>query len=260
MSFANFFDKTAMAASQILRGFEDDAFRRRLESCIVCVSFDDSATDSHEGRVSLELTTNLLSRLYPKLQLRALGKNAKNQIDALCVIARSINPAIEFSPDTVQPLFCISIGNSTPPVACPRIFIGSDGWIVKASSERPMGSKDSGNPFGAGAAACFGAANAFRYVFSQQLANADLDSHFEVSLIDWEFSPPAPPNPVLNEMDIQEIHLVGVGAIGNGAIWVLSRVSGLRGVLHLIDNERVELSNLQRYVLAYQNDLNVEKV
>jgi hypothetical protein len=64
----------------------------------------------------------------------------------------------------------------------------------------------------------------------------------------------------LKPVDLGEIYLVGLGAVGNGALWALARTPELSGVLHLIDHETVELSNLQRYVLTTQKDIDEPKV
>jgi hypothetical protein len=47
--------------------------------------------------------------------------------------------------------------------------------------------------------------------------------------------------------------LVGAGAIGNAALWALARIPAA-GVLHVVDPQDIELSNLQRYVLASRAD------
>jgi ThiF family len=57
------------------------------------------------------------------------------------------------------------------------------------------------------------------------------------------------------DIDIGDIHLVGIGAIGCAAVWTLSKCDFLKGSLRLIDPEEVSLSNLQRYVLCSQTDV-----
>jgi len=44
---------------------------------------------------------------------------------------------------------------------------------------------DSGNPFGAGAAACFAAANVFRHVFAEQLTGGGPDRQLAVSMLNY---------------------------------------------------------------------------
>jgi hypothetical protein len=61
-------------------------------------------------------------------------------------------------------------------------------------------------------------------------------------------------------IDIGETVLVGVGAVGNGAVWALGRTRELHGTLYLVDAESVQLSNLQRYVLTTQESVGRLKV
>jgi hypothetical protein len=52
--------------------------------------------------------------------------------------------------------------------------------------------------------------------------------------------------------------LVGAGAIGNAAAWALSRTE-INGEVHIVDHERIDLGNLQRYVLAARSDVGAVK-
>jgi len=260
MSLANFFSRTSVAVSQILQGYDETIFRSQLENFWIDVTFDDSVATCPEAATTVELTVNLLSRLYSKVCLSPSGEKARAKAESLSQLALSINPEIEIASNIETPSFCICIGDTLPAFKCPIVFLGSDGWIAKISTKEPVGSQSTDNPFGAAAAACFGAANAFRFLFAQQLSKADLDSHFQVSLLDWDVSNSAPPNPLLGKASIGSAHLVGLGAVGNAALWVLSRTRTIEGTLHLVDKEIVTLSNLQRYVLTTQKDENAPKV
>jgi len=81
-----------------------------------------------------------------------------------------------------------------------------------------------------------------------------------MSLLDFDPTIQSPPNPSIEGVDFAETHLVGLGAIGNGCIWTLSRMRDLRGTLHLVDDQITELSNLQRYVLAVDLSIGHPKV
>jgi hypothetical protein len=52
--------------------------------------------------------------------------------------------------------------------------------------------------------------------------------------------------------------LVGAGAIGQAATWALAR-SPIRGTVHIIDGEPIDLGNLQRYVLSTLDDIGKPK-
>ena len=57
-----------------------------------------------------------------------------------------------------------------------------------------------------------------------------------------------------------EAHLVGVGAVGSAAVYALAHLDDVEGTLHLIDNEKIEDPNLNRYVLARRRDIGAWKV
>jgi hypothetical protein len=139
------------------------------------------------------------------------------------------------------------------------INIGSAGWRALLSRDGPVGSGSTANPFGAGAASCFGAANVFRRIFADQLPRGDLDDRIDLSLSTY-FQGSAAVSELPERCDLGDAYLVGLGAIGNGAVWALSRIPGLAGVLHLVDHENADLSNLQRYVMAMQDDVGRRKV
>jgi hypothetical protein len=257
MALADFFDKAALAASHILQGYDMDAFRDRLLSSVIGIVFDNAAVESIEGRRTLELSVNLLARLYPRIAILPLTEteNVEAIFQELERIAMAINPDIDVARTAATITACVAVGGTPSTgieVASPVIYIGSDGWIAKLSIEHPVGSGASEIPFGAGAAACFGAANVFRVVFGDQLPGGSLDRNFMLSLVDYEVNASMPSNPSLEAVDLGETHLVGLGAIGNGTIWALARTPHLKGVLQLVDNERIDLTNLQRYVLATQ--------
>lgn len=259
MAMANFMDRAASAASRVLTNFNVSAFERRLAAQVIGLSFDGAAVQSPEGDASLDLIVRLLSRLYPTIALRPLDETAKDHVTNLEHLAKSINPEIEFAKIRKAVTVSVVVGRSPARTKCPTFFVGSDGWTAKLSNCSPVGSGGSLNPFGAGAAACFAAANVFRTVFAEQLVGGDPDELIDLSILSYvQASDDAGPG--LDGTDIGDTHLVGLGAIGNGAIWALARAAGVKGSLHLVDHEDVDLSNLQRYVLARQCHVGSPKV
>lgn len=265
MAIANFFDKAALAAAQVLDGVDHSSLIALLKHQLVGIAFDDNAVSTFEGKCTLELTVNLLARFYPKLAFKPKGKAADIFTDDLTKIAKSINPDIELTltktgklKDT--PSVYLVVGQSNIKSDVPVIYIGSDGWIVRLSSKTPVGSANTINPYGAGAAACFGAANIFRFIFKDFLTEGKFDSELTLSLIDYDPDSRKPKNPKLKEINLESAALVGLGAVGNAAVWSLSRTPFLKGSLDLIDDEKIDLTNLQRYILSTQSDIDAVKV
>jgi Prokaryotic E2 family C/ThiF family len=259
MALAPFFDKAALAAATVLAGFDREAFAATLDAHVVGVAFDEAGATTREGRTTLELAVNLLARLYPRLAVTGKGAAAASYAGQLEEIARGINPQIEIGRPEDATAWLV-VGGTTLESDAPMIYTGSQGWITRVSSRAPQGSADSSNPFGAAAAACFGAANVFRMIFGAALEAGALDGEFAMSLLDLDPTAADPLNPPLGVVGLGDAHLVGAGAIGNAVLWTLCRVPNLSGVLHVVDGEEVDGTNPQRYVLTTPADEGVLKV
>lgn len=252
MSVANFFDKILLGASQWLKNYDRGSFEAILESHTVLVLFDKNGAETSEGKASLDMVTRLLARLYPNVTFSG-PEPMKIELERLAV---SINPNIVIESNAVT--ICIVIGQIENSVEVPTFYIGSEEWICKFSTEKPLGSNDSGNPFGAGAAACMAVANIFRLVFRTNLPHSELDVNFSLSLLDYSVNQH---NVMLNinHVSLNETHLVGLGAIGHGTLWTLKNIPNLQGMLVGIDDETISLSNLQRYLLTDQESIDKPK-
>lgn len=246
MARANFQAKSQLAAAALLPGFERDAFLSVLDETLVGIHFDDAAVESREGRALLDLSIRLLARIHPDLLLRPSGRAAEQYVDGLIGTAREINPDIGIL-DQGAARALLVVGSKTPIDEVRRFFVGSDGWLAKFSTTTSRSLGGSGNPIGAGAAACIGVANMFRAVFSRFIPNCAQDEDLELSLFDYRRGGSNPP--VTGTLG--HFFLAGAGAIGNGLIWTLAQ-SDLAGTLDIVDGEAVDLTNLQRYVLTLQ--------
>jgi molybdopterin/thiamine biosynthesis adenylyltransferase len=252
MALAPYFNKAALALAGVLPDVAFEGLASRLNALCIGVVFDDAAA-SFEGQTTLELATNLLARLYPVLSFHAQGRAAKKFLPTLEALARRINPAIELRSGRTQPDVTMVIGTTVPSHAQGQVvFVGSDRWLARVG-KKPVGSGTSNVPFGAAAGAAIGVANVFRAAFADQLRGSmfDDDVRFSTFLPDGSVDR----GPALKRnTELGTASLVGVGAIGSAAVWTLSRIKELRGTLHLIDDEVVELSNAQRYVIVAPED------
>jgi hypothetical protein len=251
MAIAEYYERVALAASQVIAGFTPDLFRRTLEQTNVGLAIDREAASSSEGRVLADLSVRLLARLYPFLDLRV---ELSEEGERLENIARAINPRIEFQRGAEIGL---SIGAGSPAFKT-TCFAGSNGWDAMLSFRGPVPTGSTPNPLGAGAAACLAASNIFNHVLipdSERHAVAEV--RLSTFLCEKGQTPETIPNTDWSLAG--DAVLVGVGAVGNGAVWALGR-SPLEGTIHLVDHESLELSNLQRYVLAVRSDEGALKV
>src|SRR5712664_286033 len=245
MALADYYERAALAASQVIAGFAPDLFRRTLEDANVGIAVDRNAATSDEGKTLAELSVRLLARLYPYLEVRAELSSEGERLES---IARMINPRIEFKRGAS---IGIAVGRGARGFET-TCFAGSEGWDALISMSEPVLTGRSPNPLGASAAACLAVGRIFSLILSQDSEQRRTgDARLSTFLCEKGDTPSSIPND--NWRLPEDALLVGVGAVGNGAVWVLGR-SPAQGVIHLIDHERLELSNLQRYVLAARAD------
>lgn len=192
-----------------------------------------------------ELTINLVARLYPRIAI----SGSKKHCSMLRNIAVEINPNVEFiesAPDTTS----ICIGSDLLKGA---LFPTASGWVARVS-HKPSRTDGPPNPYSAGAAAAMACAELFRRIFVKSKAERNVS----VSLLNFDKKTGA--NLKLEDTNLGDVLFVGVGAVGNSALWALSRDASIRGQLRLVDAEDVSLSNLQRYVLTTYADVGCSKV
>lgn len=244
MALADYFQRSALAVAQIAQGFDEQRLTELLDSTAVSVTV---GAPTREAQMCADLTVRLLSRLYPQISIDASDATHKAELTDL---ALAINPNLTHC--SRPPAAGIVIGMAKRSPSLPT-FAGSEGWTATVGGASPLVAGDSDNPFGAGAAACLAAAALFRRVVLGQQGPAEA-----VAFSTWSGAPDAAPGPPL-EGDCGRSALAGAGAIGNAIAWALSRTA-IDGEIHLVDHETIELSNLQRYVLASRADENRIKV
>ena len=84
MALADYYERAALAASQLIAGFVPDLFRRTLEDTSVGLAIDREAATSDEGKALSELSIRLLARLYPCLEVRAEVSTEGERLESLC--------------------------------------------------------------------------------------------------------------------------------------------------------------------------------
>ena len=257
MALAEYFQRNAQAAAALVKGFDASLLAARLEKEVIGVVLDGSVHATLEAQAAIDLTLRLLARLYPTLVIAGQAGTKPAYVRQLAQLARDINPRVDIHDDINKATKLLVFGNTRVAARGKAKqymwYVGSDNWVARLSKGAPVGSGNSSNPLGAGAAACVAAANIFRAVFAEEMGEAALDTELAVSLIDLRSTTVKTPNPALAELELKDVHLVGAGAIGNGVLWALSRMP-CKGNLHVVDPEKVTDSNLQRYVMLTAAD------
>lgn len=253
MAIARFFDRIFAAVGPNLQ-ISRASLEERLKTVSVAI-FCGPGAEQGNGSLITELCTNICARLYPRMCIWPVSPFTER----LIALARSINPAIEFVAREEPATVTIAVGHCSDKLPERSIHVSARGWVAQILMDRESGRRcEPPNPYSSSVAACLACAEAFRRIFAANLPEEAPATEATVSLLD--FSPDAGEGLPLPSVDLGEVAVVGLGAVGNAAIWAMARHSGLSGKLWLVDHEPIDLSNLQRYVLTSDDSVDVPKV
>jgi hypothetical protein len=247
---------------------------RSIQEFKVGIVADPKILESYSGQLILLALANILPRMWPSISFPAceptkrivktpLG-TAPDIGGALSETANIAANALRYElTSSTSPDFVIAIGPTIEPA---DVYVNADGWVAHISNQsndvRFYSSSE--NPFGPIAAACFGAAEAFR-AFLRKLNSPDPITHrpiipYRYSVLRGSESHTTNINaPLPSKIDFGEFTLVGAGAVGSSLIYTLATMRELSGEIHIIDDETIEGSNLNRYLLAGLADIGVAK-
>jgi hypothetical protein len=242
MALAPFFDRIYGAVGAHL-AVSRRSLTASLESTVVGVEC--GAPLSGNDKFISEMIVNLVARLYPTLAISGHPES----IELLKPFALEINPNIQFAPEApAETTICIG-----PSTARGALYPSASGWVARLAHNGPAPSGPT-NPYSSAAAASLACGELFRRIFLRSEPEGD----FSLSLLD--FGSETGEQLELDAAPLGRVLFVGVGAIGNAAIWTLARDTEISGTLILIDHELLSLSNLQRYVLGRYVDVSKSKV
>lgn len=259
MALAKYFSKDLLAVNRLINT-DQSALEDILKDKIVTLAFDENALSSFEGFCGLDIIVRLLARFYPKIKVIDLSETNDKKRTELIDLAKKINSNIEIVSEKEKEDIYIIAGFTEKEIQTTgnKFFFGSDNWISKYSISKVQTFGVSANPFGCGMSACIIASNVFRSVFSEHINYKVIDRELEFSMYSFCIEPKI--NPQFKDIVFKDVIIVGIGAIGNGTIWALSKIDKLNGNLALVDDEPISRSNLQRYVLFTEDDETKEKV
>lgn len=151
----------------------------------------------------------------------------------------------------------LSIGSKLIP-SLPWTVINSNGWVARVSSiaaELPM-ECDQANPIGALAAACLGVTEVFKRLFKLKPGRGEFHDGFIFSF--YSYSAEDIAGPQIPRFNVENIVLIGAGAIGNGVCHLLNQLP-LEGTMAIVDYQEFRIENLGTCLLITLDDLGKSK-
>jgi hypothetical protein len=228
------------------------------------------------GRLAYRTAANMLTRFCGKLELSIEGTRSPEITGWLAELAERLraidsraSKRIEFC-DTTDSEASVSLAvgpvDSTAKVEIAITFSAwtatvGEGSLIPAPTE-------SGVPFGALIASCFGVAEVFKAVL-QELPEENARAFAHRRVRDFTFDAwsadvgrlGAVEGPEsLQSLSCSSLLQVGAGAVGNASMLALSELTGIEGPIPLCDRKVVDDRNLNRCLLFSEDDVDDPKV
>lgn len=183
---------------------------------------------------------------------------------AAAALAKSIqfNSAVRFlesqpDPSTFDSVLLIG---STPLPNARCTTINSEGWIarVTSSNEELANCYTRPNPVTALFAACLGVSEIFKRLLGVYPSRAAMIEGLSFNLFDRTVEDADTGPPLPDSLDVTGTWILGLGAIGNGVILLLSKL-GLRGDVLLVDPQAYGKENLGTCIAIGPSDVGLKK-
>lgn len=256
MSLPRFFSRVADAVGPVAT-LDPEALAKHLAGRTVALRAAQHCDDEPGAAAGALLAVNLAARLYPRMHL----SGPRGWVDAAERLASSINPEVDLSADRPSGADggLVTLRWDGDPCADDPgtvVTVAARGWNVHID---PVGLPDgTANPLTELAAAALGIGEVFRVVFADMLAGDGRHGRQPGGFNLVTAGDPTGRVPTVSSVVLPDAHLVGGGAIGQACILSLV-AAGVRGRINVVDPQAVELSNLQRYVLATDSDVGAAK-
>jgi len=149
----------------------------------------------------------------------------------------------------------VAIGDVT---ANADIVVAADGWRALLGRYVQCAAWEASAPYGAALAAALAAPEVFkRLLLANGLDDPDrrLMTNFAFSAFDYGVNDDAGAGPDMHELVLRDLAIVGCGAGGSAALYVLAMQPGLAGAVALVEPGRHKLSNINRYLMTSASDV-----
>lgn len=251
MALPRFIDRALDALTRLPVDRDRDWFLTRLSGSSITLEAAPGVIDDAVHRAGYLLGANLAARQYPSIQLTG----PTELCDEAAKLIRAINPAADVDRGRTETTVALGYGVSSK--GDHSIGVMARGWLVDLHPARPELLPAIGPA--ALAASTIGMSELFRQLIGDVMPEQKRRSSPPASfnLIDWG-ADPLSASLASGPLEVGRLHLAGAGAVGEAAALALGTMA-LSGELWPVDHECVELSNLQRYVLAFDNDIEKPK-
>ncbi len=250
----------------------DEVLLEALLGTEVALVADSENLQSAEGQHALTTAVGLIARSgaqcyldCPDVPVRGTGAPLRGErlAEALFDLGADLVPGRRIIPELPRhPVdIAVILGDTDREVRARQVYrISGDAWIgrIGSSGERWQ---EWASPFGALAAAGLAAGEAYKVAMRKVQIHAARQDIFEelfgpVMTAEVALAPPGTPAP---SPDLGSFDFVSGGAITQAALYALARIPEVQGQARVIEPEKSDLTNLNRYQLLRRSRVGLSK-
>jgi hypothetical protein len=245
--------KNLETLSVITSNSDINALRKRMDSFGVEIVFPAELQSNPCAVTCCSAMLNLLPRLIPLV--RYTGPS---------ILLKDFPPShlskINVGNNVWNPSVTIVFGSDEKNEVQNVIYVGSSGWSCYISTKKPcMWNQQPTNFLSALYTAGLVVGEVFKYLLPE--VQSEKISHVEYDLITHGRATQPVVEPLLPESAyFEDLIIVGCGAVGQALVFALKSTIRLWGTVTLIDNDKFEASNEQRYIGAFEEHRGMQKI
>jgi molybdopterin/thiamine biosynthesis adenylyltransferase len=151
----------------------------------------------------------------------------------------------------------VAVGEGTA-VSGADVSVAADAWRALLGHYAEQADWDASAPYGAALAAALAATEVFkRLLLSNELDDAQRRpvANLAFSAFDFGVNADAGVGPDVHRLLVSDLGVIGCGAGGSAALYVLAMQPGLAGEIALVEPGRHKLSNINRYPMTAASDV-----
>ena len=250
----------------------------------ILLAIDAARAATRAGQLALATAASLVGRLFdyaPAIDVAAPPAPVLPRVAGLVAgrplatevvgLLQSLPPEpgryqYRVAPGGVRYPVALVIGEA-PVTADAVVHADGHGWYARVgptpAPSDPVDTDGGFNPFGPLAAAALGAAEVAKHVFrtlGRPVAFPVLRRPVAWDLWTHAFDAPPTGPPLPGALELGRFAVAGLGAVGAAAVWALADLGDARGTVELIDDDRLEATNLERVLTARGADVGLLKV
>jgi hypothetical protein len=241
----------------------DEALIDALTGTVVAIVADADNLATHSAQTTCVTAALLMARSGHRVHVLApdvplLGAQpplaSGSLIAGLMEVGRDLLPGVTFSTETPTGDIdlAVAVGDSSVPVrANQHISLNCDNWSGTIAGAAKTTRWSGGDwPMGAMAAGAMAATEAFKVAMRKLNAHARnpaMLAEMFAPAVDVTFRLARPETCCVS--DLHEFDCVSGGAITQALLYVLARLPGMTGATRVIEPDRADMSNLNRYML-----------